>query len=339
MRRTAFIVIILLATTAAFAQFPQMDKMREKMDASEKASAEKERRDREEAANRPAYPPARMNIDVQMVLTTTEKKNFAEAKPVAVSKIADGDPLWLYVKFNGVLDRYVYRIKTPDGAEQYVLFVEIGPQGDVTAKNHYILHFDKDDLKLPELKISLSPGAAGHIRAMPVFLRNVVNMRPGQWNNELRLTDRPSLPRGATDHLAKIPVTYDLAKGVVKYPKMLPDYTSNVLRGTTDAAKTPLVSKFDDQGLRTEIQARLDAEGIHPATLYFAGDGWSEFSDQPLFIRQSRNIFAAFTYTKGSECLYGIAEVVQTYDGMTDTYGNSVITLQKDIATPCVVAR
>ena len=98
MKYTIFCITLALLTAASIAaQFPQAERSRRRMEASEKAEREKAK------ATRPAYPPAKMNIDVQMVLTNAERKDFAEAKTAAVTKVADGDPLWLYVKFNGTL--------------------------------------------------------------------------------------------------------------------------------------------------------------------------------------------------------------------------------------------
>ena len=296
--------------------------------------ADLERADRE-AANRPTFPPAKMNVDVQAVLTTLERKDFAEARLSAVSRVKDGDPLWLYVKFNGTLNRYVYRSSSPNGDERYVLFVEIGPQGEVTAKNHYVINFQKKDLKLAELKISLSPGAAGHIRAIPIFLRNTANLKTGIWNNEIRLTNNPSLPRGLNDYLAKTGVVLDLSVGPAKYPAMMPVYESMVLRGTADTTKLPLPGKFADAALRDEILSELGKSSIRPASFYFAGDGWSEYSDSPMSVRQFRNIFAVYIFVQGKDCFYGIARVVQKYDPGEDDYGNSNINLQKDVAIPC----
>jgi hypothetical protein len=71
--------------------------------------AEEQRRDL--ANSTPAFTPARMNVDVQMVLAKSELKNFAEAKAATVASIADGDPVWLFVKFNGKLGQWVYKLR------------------------------------------------------------------------------------------------------------------------------------------------------------------------------------------------------------------------------------
>ncbi len=334
-----YILLVILSNAAAVtAQTTQIERSRKRMEASSRASAESERAARE-AARRPTYPPAKMNIDVQMALTTGEVKDFAEAKPLAVSQISDGDPLWLYIKFNGALERYVHRIEKAEGPEEYVLFVEIGPQGEMMAKNHYIINFEKADLKLTELKISLSPGANGHIRAMPIFLRNAAKLKPGRWHNEIRVTDRPALPRGPNEYLAKAGIFCDFSKGLNRYSSMMPQYDSMVIRGTTEIARLPIPGKFYDFELRGKVIAKLKAEGIKPTSVYFAGDGWAEYSDSSMNVRQSRNIFAVFKYTRVKNCLYGVAEIVQEFDPNTGGYGNSSISLQKDFPVPCTAIK
>lgn len=318
-----------------FAQFPQMERMKDRIETSEKATAEKERARKEEAANKPKWPPAIMNVDVQMVLTRLEYKTFIEAKPFAVSRVVDGDPLWLYVKFNGALERYVYTMREENGKGRYILFAEIGPQGDVTARAHYLLEFDKEELKLTELKISLSPGKAGHNKSLPLFIKNAGNGKPGLWNNELRITNIPALPLGLNDHLAKVGVVCDFTGGLVKYRKILGEYDSIILRDTTDETKMPIAGKFDDPALRLEIMSKLRGEGITPSNLYFAGDNWTEYSDVPYTLRQVRTVSAALTYQIGKNCFYGVASVLQNYDAMNNRFGESTINLKKDLAIPC----
>ena len=324
------VILVLLSAASVAAQFPQAERQRRRMEASEKAEKEKEKA----KTNSPAYPPAKMNIDVRMVLTNADRKDFADAKGLAVTKIVDGDPLWLYVKFNGTLERYVYRMDSPEG-ESYMLFLEIGPAGELTGKNHYILNFNKPDLALSELKISLSPGASGHLRSAPIFLRNAAGFKAGLWRNEIRLTNRPALPRGPGDYLAKTEITYDLSKSAGKYPGLLKNYPSMVIRGSTDGRLIPSPGQFSSAPLRNELITKLSAAGIKPISVYFVGDGWSEYSDSPLSVRQTRTTYAVFTYKNGTNCLYGIAEITQTYDPGAANYGNTQMTFQKDLPAPC----
>jgi hypothetical protein len=337
MKSTLYCLIVTLFATAVSvnSQFPQADRRQINIDAAEKARAAKEKAERD----RPVYPPARMNVDVQMILANTERKNFADAKTVAVTKVSDGDPLWLYVKFNGTLERYVFRTTTPEGADRYILFLEMGPFGETRARNHYIIDFERADLSLAELKINLSPGVVGHLRAVPIFLRNAADLRPGVWKNEIRLTDRPALPRGASGYLAKIQITEDLSKGLGKYPNIFRNYSSMVLRGSIDNWRIPPPGKFDNFSLRRNVITTLTAQGIRPLSVYFASDNWAEYSDSPLSVRQVRTVYAVFTYQRGSNCLYGIAEIDQNFDSGTNSYSGTEMTFQKDFPASCGTAK
>src|SRR5207248_5678796 len=108
----------------------------------------------------------------------TENRSCAEAKSCGTSLVADRNPLWLYIRFNGNLGRYIRTIPDENGKDRYVLFVEIGPQGDVAARYHYVLEFSKDELKLTELKINLTAGMPGHNRSLPLFVKTAAGSTP-----------------------------------------------------------------------------------------------------------------------------------------------------------------
>lgn len=344
MKHTA--ILLLLFTTlasAAFGQFPQMrtvdERINQKTEQINQAEAERRQSEVNEKTSLPAFYPAAMNVDVQLALTKLEYKNFAEAKPNIAVQVADGDPAWLFVKFNGKLQKYVYTLRNADGTERYLIFVEYGPQGDSTAKSHSILEFRKDELTATELKFSLSPGKAGNNSSLAIFIKNVATSKPGRWNNELRLTNNPNFPRGINDYLAKTEFVADFTKSFTKYPKMLTTFDSMVLRDTTDETKLPIEGKFADTLVRTALVQQIAGEGIAPSRVYFAGDNWLEYSDMPTSQRQFRVITGIFQYQKGTSCLYGTATLTQPYIAMDERYGESTITLKKDMTTPCVLVK
>lgn len=319
---------------AVFGQFPQMKKAEERRQAMIAADEERQRAERDGTAT-PAGPRPVMNVDVQMVLTRLEYKTFAEAKPFAINRIADGDPVWLYVKFNGKLERYVYRLPSMEVGERYILFVEFGPMGDSSVKSHELMEFSKEELALTELKLNLAPGKAGHARSLGIYFKNVAASRPGLWNNEIRLANMPAFPRSPNDYLAKAPFTNDFSKGLVKYPAGRAAFRSMVLRDSTDESKLPIPGKFDNTSARTGLVQRLAAEGIAPSRVYFSDDFWLEYSDLPTSARQFRTITGTFLYRRGPTCLYGTADITQTYDAMNNQFTDPRIDLKKDIPVPC----
>lgn len=289
-----------------------------------------------QGSNSPAFLPARMNVDVQMVIAKTEFKNFAEAKAAPVAAIGDGEPVWLFVKFNGKLGQWVYRLRDGNGGERYLIFVEYGPQGDSTAKSHSIIEFHKKDLAATELKFSLAPGKAGHNNSLAIFIANISKSTPGRWMNEIRFANNPGFPRGPQDYLAKAGFAADFTKGFTKYPKMPGVFESMVLRDSTDETKLPLEGKFNDEALRSELFSRLAADTVTPTRVYFAGDAWHEYSEEGTSQRQFRTVTAVFPYRREQTCLYGIATITQTYKVMEDTYGDTKIAFKKDLPTPCI---
>ena len=336
-----FLILFSLSlSAAAAAQFPQMRTLDERLQQkTEEVNRTEQERKELESRNKtaPAIKPANMNVDVQMVMAKLEYKNFVAAKPFNVTRITDGDPLWLYVKFNGKLGDYVHTVPTADGTNRYLLYVEYGPQGDVTAKNHQVIEFSKPELALTEIKMSLAPGKAGNNNALAIFIKNMAMSKPGLWTNELRISRTAGFPRGNNDYLAKAGFTTDFSKGLAKYPSMLPTFKSMVLRDTTDESVLPLEGKFDNTLARTALVEKLASEGIVPSRVYFSGDNWLEYSDIPMAVRQYRTVTGVFTYQRENTCYYGTAEITQPYDQMNDAFGDSTITLRKDILTPCIV--
>ncbi|MBA2378742.1 MAG: hypothetical protein H0V76_04115 [Blastocatellia bacterium] len=341
MKALIFIGILLAGSTpAAFGQFEQMRRVRERLDRSVEAARAREAGTEGERANASALPqpkPAVMNVDVQAVITRTDHASFAEAKPAAVSRIGDGDQLWLFVKFNGKLGDYVRTLPDPEnpGEFRYLLFAEIAPQGDISALSQYVLQFRKDDLALPELKINLSPGLPGRNSSMPVLLSTVAEGKPGVWNNEFRLTNVPAVPRALTQNLVSTPVVFDFTSGVSKYPRLNENYYSMVLRGTDDTARMPIAGSFYSLPVKTEITAELKEQGITPVRLYFASEQWEETSTSTMNMSKTRRVFAGFTYKVGEACEYGVAEASQKFDFMASRYLPTTVSVKKGFPIGC----
>ena len=139
----------------------------------------------EEEGRLPVPKPAVMNVDVQIALSKSEHKTFAEAKAAEVKKLVDGEPLWLYVKFKTRLGDYVVTTRHPDDSEKlrYTLYAEVGPRGDITALNQYAIQFSKDDLAASEVKINLAPGMFGRNKSIPVFLWPTCALSMLPWRN------------------------------------------------------------------------------------------------------------------------------------------------------------
>lgn len=286
----------------------------------------------------PRPKPAVMNVNVRGVLTKAEYKNFAEASLHPAAAVTDGEPLWLYLKFNTRLGDYVLAdrpTETPDTI-RYRLWIEIGPQGDAMTLNQYVLDFTKEDLALNEMKIGLAPGLRGRNASAPVFLANAAARQPGAWKNEIRVTNNIGFPRAKEDNLAKVNLTLDISKGRGKYTEMDAGYDSMTIRGSLDTAVIPFPGTFYNDRIRGEIEKAAAFEGITPARIYFASDGWAESATFTPGAVRTRKIYGVFTYEREGKCYYGTAQVLETFDQMANAFpAEPSITLQKDLPLSC----
>jgi hypothetical protein len=132
-----------------------------------------------------------------------------------------------------------------------------------------------------------------------------------------------------------VPITLDLSGGVAKYKKLASEYDSIILRGTTDVSKLPVAGTFFTEPVSSAIVAKLASEDITPTKIYFSGDEWQEFGSGGVMQTRARKVFATFTYRSGESCLYGVAEVVQKFDIMTSKFGDSEISIQKNLPAQC----
>ncbi|MCZ2390581.1 MAG: hypothetical protein LC113_05820 [Acidobacteria bacterium] len=323
--RTFFSICLLLAAFAigVNAQFPQIQRARERMQqASQDPNAPK----------KPVYKP-KTNVDVSMVVAKKDVDSFAVAQPIATAKAADGDPLWLYIRFKDELGKYVFRTHG-EGGDRYLLSLEVGKPGALGTSLRYILSFTEPELKKKELKIALTQGVWGRNDSFPIFLRSVADPEKKVAVTDLSLTATFGFPRSPTDDLARISLVADRSKGNPLYEKMLADYKKDVIRGSA-ADVLPKEGSFDDAGIRARLIATLRDSGILPSRLYFAGDDWVEFSEQPMRVLEKRKITAAFIYDRDGGCYYGTAEVTQGYDPMLRSYGASTFVIEHDIPRPC----
>ncbi len=277
-----------------------------------------------------------MNVDVQIALTRAEYRTFAEAKPNAVARVTDGEPLWLFVKFKGKLGDYVLPAeKAEDGSPRYQLFTEIAPQGDITALNRYIIIFRQEDLAATELKINLAPGLHGRNAAIPVFLDRASAANPGVWQNEFRLSNSNVTPRSLTMNLATAPLTFDLAKGNSAYKKLDTALESIMIRGTADVKQLPKPGTFSSTTLKEKALETIQREGIEPLKFFFTNDDWEDSTSGGAMTSRSKSANAAFMYRTGEACYYGLAKIDQQFDFETSKFAAPKITIEKGFAVSC----
>lgn len=335
--------LMVFGSVSAFAQIEQSKRQRQRVEQMIKADEERQAEERLRRGDMEPIPPrpkpARMNIDVQSVIATEDVATFAQAKLKETKKIVDGQPLWLYVKFNGKLGDYVYAVNDRNnrGKFKYMLFVEVGPQNGITSHSQYLMHFTEDELKQTEIKLNLTSGTPGHNRSMPVLLRAAAAAKKGLWNNELRISNTSTFPRTMMDHVAKSPITFAFAQDPAKYGQLNAAYDSMVMRGSTDTRVLPLRSQFYNEQFGGELRSRLTSKGIDPQEIYFFSDGWVSFLPSKMTSAIGDKLTGVFTYKKGEQCFYGITDISRVYDNEKMAFNEAEYKETLDIKTECLV--
>lgn len=327
------------AATDMFGQFPQQRRL--EIREQRQQEAERRRREANEAAlaARDAVPRPRaavMNVNVQMALTTENAKNFEDARAKAAKRIRDGETLWMHLKFQGKLGDYVLTFRDEEsGTLRYVLYAETGPQDDPTALAKYAVEFAKEDLASPEVRISLTPLSPGQKFGTPVLLATAATRQPGVWNNELRLTNNPVIPRAPTDNLAKLDFALDLGQGNGRYSGLWAGFRDFGLSGPAADTALPVARSFYSLPIKTAIQSHLTEKGIEPVRFFFAQDHWLETHPSATSKVRERSITAIFTYKKGEECFFGSATAGQTYSLLNSKFDDAKIESRVGMPLDC----
>lgn len=335
----SFLVFFALPTEI-FSQNIRSRRLQERRQEAARQAQEEQKRleaERNAPGGVPRPKPAVMNVDVQLLLSRDDHRSFAEAKRAPVSRVTDGEPLWLYVSFKGKLGDFVFSRRDPNdlGRIEHLLFIEVGPQGDATTLSKYVFRFSKAELERTEIKLRLAPGMPGRNASSAVFLDAAGNRDPGIWNNEVRLTNSTLVPRPPTDNLAKIPISIDLTTSASEYRRMKLEYTSMSIRGTADVKQLPIPAAFYNLPIKNRVQAELNKFGIRPVRFYFASEDWVEAGVSASSARQVRSVFAVFTYRNEEQCMYGLAEVREVFDLLSKKYVPEAIEIKRDMTIPC----
>lgn len=335
----AFLIAFTAIPIEIFGQRTNSRRIQERREQLIREMAERERALAEAKApgGIPKPKAAVMNVDVQLVLSGEEHKTFAEAQKAPAKQISDGEPLWMYLRFNGKLGDYVLTQRDPEAPENllHLLFAEIGPQGDPTSLSKYIFRFSKAELQQPEIRVRLAPGMPGRNASSPIFLDVAGTQNPGIWNSEIRLTNSTAMPRSPNENLAKTEFFLDLSESSGEYRRMKQEYVSMIIRGTPDKAQMPIPGSFYSLPIKTRVQTELNKYSIRPVRFYFASDDWIESGVSMSSPKQRRSVFAAFTYRSREKCFYGVAEVKESFDLIGNKYIPESIEINRDIEIPC----
>jgi hypothetical protein len=73
--------------------------------------------------------------------------------------------------------------------------------------------------------------------------------------------------------------------------------------------------------------------------VFFAADGWADTFDPITNAKQNRKVVAVYTITRGKECAYGLVEAKQNYIFVSDSFGPTIVSLQKEFPVDCAQTR
>jgi hypothetical protein len=180
------------------------------------------------------------NPEVEMVLTKSRASSWADAQKKAVTKVSDGDSLWLYLKAEKPMKNYIYRRNRPDSPAELELVM--APQGAYTSLSQSIdvgntvWSLRPEEMEMKEITISLAPGASRYFMwpgsslarsgKVQFFLEFVAGdkARRGQWQNEIfvigskqHVNANGEADGGIRAPMAVAPILIDVPDGISKY--------------------------------------------------------------------------------------------------------------------------
>lgn len=213
----------------------------------------------------------------QAVITKEPCVDFSAAKAKAVTKVKDGDPVYLNVQFpNGVEAHLTTWDGSPDSDiyGKKVLYLEIGEAGGGSAWDYAFIWPLADEMNGNFLCVGLAP-----CRATPVWrglwLKTVGEGAPGVWRNELRIYDKGD--DGSEDRrlVAVAPLTADVGSGIKKYAAQHADYKARFAAGdvafNAPSPRGKLVDKEAIKAAMSEAAGYMDGK---PEGAYFTEPGW-----------------------------------------------------------------
>jgi hypothetical protein len=181
--------------------------------------------------------------EVEMLLTKSRATSWADAQKKAVTKVNDGDPLWLYIKADKPMKSYIHRRNNPSTPAD--LEFVIAPQGAYTSMRQstgihgQVWALRPEEMEMKEITISLAPMGTrefswpdSHISRggkANFFLEFVAgdSARRGQWHNEIfvlgskqHVNANGEAAGGIRSPMAVTSILVDVPDGISKYKAM-----------------------------------------------------------------------------------------------------------------------
>jgi hypothetical protein len=218
----------------------------------------------------------------EAVVTKVQVKTFDEAKSKAVKSVNDGDPVWLWIRFQNPVETYLAKWEF-GGKELDVLYFEIGPEGSPkTTFNDGFIIPKQSELKGHAISVNLAPGELAEMN-LGAWMKTVGNGSSGKWNNEIRvykLDDPRTKGTAGKTLVVTAPLTADVNSGASKYKAMYRDYEKRWDAGDPSFNKAPERGGLVERALTPVILKQTsDTFGVKSEAFYFIAPGWYDEKD------------------------------------------------------------
>lgn len=264
-----------------------------------------------------------------------------EAKAKAITKVKDGDSLWMFVQLAHPLKNYAFTddmVKQHHPAAPHMIIIGIGPADDKeTEWGQEEIYLDKTELESDFFCLNLAPGMPGRNKSSDVFLNLIANGSPGVWTNSIRVY-APTNEREETDfgsrpkkiYLAEAPVTIDVSEGIDNYCQQKNNYHYIKERGTAAENKIPVEGKFTDNHIKEIMLEAVRNKNIEPLKFYFTSDDWTVQANWSSGLPEWQSVFAAVIYKDGDECKFAEVGVSYKYNPLTTQWSDLYPPVVKD---------
>jgi hypothetical protein len=275
-------------------------------------------------------------LPATIVFTAREHASFAEAGAAAVTRVMDGDPLWMYLRLSGPLTTYLHsdpNNRDHDGTARKFILLGIGaketPHVDYMVCN---LIPTPEETASGELRVSLSPGNVRKGPSLTCFLEIAAGFEPRLRELEIRLyskvgDERKVIGRGA--------ITLDLANGKTEYTHLLTDFRKRISKGAPNLNAIPRKGTFKDPTWMGRALVDIQAKGIHPSKIYYTSDDWHVQFKKGTDQRERRSLHGVYTYECQGRCFYGVFEVIQNWSEQRGQFIETHVNLPNSLPVAC----
>ncbi|MBS1210915.1 MAG: hypothetical protein H6R19_3313, partial [Proteobacteria bacterium] len=249
----------------------------------------------------------------ELVISNVKPSSLADAWAHRVTRVKDGEPVYLYLKLPKPVEQYVFTWNltgTSQFANRKALGIQIVPidqPDDVPATLEENFLPTDAELKATEILIEMAPG---ELRPLSVdgWLRLVGGGRAGTWPNEFRIYSR-DMNNLTTTILARAPLTASVEGGVAKYKAQLDAFKAR------QAAGDPSFNTIPSRGALVDVAAEKKAaesatkvSGQKYDKFFLTGDVWWE-NRNALGQLEKHNTSALGLYKAGAKCMAAIVNV------------------------------